>query len=81
MATQSDDFKWFVDNHDNLFKKYPNKSLVIKDKNVVCSGNSFEEALQMALKAGLEVGTFIIQNCSKGEECYIQNFSSRVVFA
>ena len=74
MATQSDDFKWFVDNHDNLFKKYPNK-------NVVCSGNSFEEALQMALKAGLEVGTFIIQNCSKGEECYIQNFSSRVVFA
>lgn len=81
MATQSEDFKWFVKNHDKLYSLYPDKHIVIQDKEVVGSGESFEKALANALSKGLQLGTFIIQECTKGEESYTQSFSSRVVFA
>lgn len=81
MNTQSEDFKWFVENHNSLYVKYPNKHIVIFDKNVVGHGDSFEEALAVAIDKKLKLGTFIIQECTKGEEGYTQRFSSRVVFA
>ena len=79
--TQSDDFKWFIDNHDRLYNLYPDKNLVIQDKTIVCVGNTFEEALNNALSKGLELGAFIVQECTEGEKGYTQRFSSRVVFA
>ncbi len=81
MATQSEDFKWFVKNHDKLYAQYPDMNIVIQDKKVVCTGKSFEEALKNAIAKGLELGSFIIQESAKGEESYTQSFSSRVVFA
>lgn len=81
MASQSDDFKWFVNNHEDLYHKYPGKHIVIQNSIVVGMGDSFEEALADALSKGLEIGSFIIQECSEGEESYTQSFSSRVVFA
>lgn len=81
MATQSEDFKWFVENLKTLYDKYPDKYLVIQDEEVVGDGNTFEEALNNALSKGCELGTFIIQQCGKDQSCYTQSFSSRVVFA
>lgn len=81
MAIQSDDFKWFVKNYKSLFSQYPNMHIVIKAQKVVCTGKTFEEALNEAISKGLELGSFIIQECTKGEESYTQSFSSRVVFA
>ena len=78
---QSDDFKFFRENHDVLLKEYFNKYIVIKDRNVLFCGDSFKDALSKALDGGLELGTFIIQLCSEGESGYTQPFHSRVIFA
>lgn len=81
MDAKSMDFKWFVKNHDKLYRQYPHKHIVIKEKNVVYAGDTFEDALTNAVAMGLKPGEFIIQECSEGEESYTQTFSSRVIFA
>lgn len=81
MIMQSDDFKFFIKNHDILLKKYLNKYIVIKDSNVLFCGDSFKDALSKALDGGLELGTFIIQLCSEEESGYTQTFHPRVIFA
>ena len=81
MKSQSDNFHFFLENHDRLFSEYPDKMLVIQDNKVVFAEDTFDEALEKALKAGLVPGTFLIQECTEGEESYTQSFSSRVVFA
>lgn len=80
MATQSEDFKWFVENLKNLYNKYPDKYLVIQDKKILGDGSTFEEALRGAMSKKLDLGSFIIQKCGQGEDCYTQSFSSRVIF-
>ena len=80
MIMQSDDFKFFRENHDVLLKEYFNKYIVIKDRNVLFCGDSFKDALSKALNGGLELGTFIIQLCSEGESVYTQTFHPRVIF-
>lgn len=81
MKMLEDEFKFFRDNHDALFSKYPNRHIVIKDKKVLFDDDSFGGALKKAIQGGLEVGTFIIQLCSAGEDGYTQTFHSRVIFA
>ena len=81
MDSQSKDFKFFLDNHKDLYDKYPNKVLVIKEEEVLFAEDTFENALETAISQGLIPGTFIIQECTEGEESYTQSFSSRVVFA
>jgi carbamoylphosphate synthase large subunit len=75
------EFNYFKVHHDELFAEYPNKYVVIKDGKVMFAGDTFEAALQQAVQSGLEVGTFLIQLCSEGEEGYTQTFHSRVVFS
>jgi len=75
-----DEFTFFKANHDSLFEKYPNKYIVIKDKAIQNSSNTFEEALDFA-SSKFELGTFLIQFCSAGNEGYTQTFHSRVIFA
>lgn len=75
------EFEFFTENHDELFAKYPNKFVVLKDKAVVLTGDSFEEVYAKALDSGLVLGTFLIQECTEGDSAYTQTFLSRVVFA
>ncbi len=76
MDALSKEFKYFLKHHDALFSQYPNKHIVIKDKRVLFDDDSFEGALNKAIGAGLEVGTFIVQLCTAGEEGYTQTFYS-----
>lgn len=69
-----DDFDWFINNHDLLLEKYPNSFLVIKEKEVRASSNSFDDALCKANELGFEQGTFIIQECTEGNAAYTRNF-------
>lgn len=78
---QSDDFKWFVDNHDTLVNLYKDKFVVIKDKVVVASSNTLEEGIGKALDLGLELGSFIVQLCTEGDSAYTQKFYSRAIFS
>ena len=70
-----------MNNHDEIFRKFPNKFVVIRNEEVIDSGDSFDEAFSGAINAGLTIGNFLIQECTEGDSAYTQFFSSRVVFA
>ncbi len=74
------EFEYFKANNETLFASYPNKYLVIKDLKVQYAGESFEDALSYATQH-FEMGSFLVQQCTKGAEGYTQTFHSRVVFA
>lgn len=81
MDTQSKDFRFFVDHHDEIFKEYPNSFVVIQKEKVLFSSPSLDEAVKEAMDRKLTLGTFIIQECTEGKSAYTQTFHSRVVFA
>lgn len=70
----NEEFDWFINNHREIFEKYPNTFLVIKDKEIKFAADTFDEALMMATCSGLKLGTFIIQECSEGNDSYTQDF-------
>lgn len=64
------EFQYFLDHQDELVKKYKGKFLVIKGQKVVGNHDTFEDAYFNTQKQGHELGTFLIQECLPGEECY-----------
>lgn len=75
------EFEYFKSHHDELYRQYPNKYLVIKKDKVIFTADTFEEALNLAVSGGHKVGEFLVQLCSEGDEAYTQTFHSRVIFA
>ena len=65
------------------FKRHQSGTLyfVIKDETVLYAEDSFGLALEKATSNGLEVGTFLIQECTEGDGAYTQTYHSRVIFA
>jgi len=74
------EFKYYLDNQNELLKKYNNRVLVIIDNRVVGDYENFEQAYFQSIKK-YEPGTFLIQECTEGEEAYTQTFHSRAIFA
>ncbi len=74
------EFEFFKEHHKELYNKYPDRFLVIKDLEVKYDASTFEKALEFAVKK-YELGTFLVQQCTKGEEGFTQTFHSRVIFA
>ena len=75
------DFKFFLDKHDEILAQYPNMFVVIQDGAVVFAENTFEAAYEKVVKSGMEFGTFIIQECTAGDSAYTQFFSNQIAFA
>lgn len=74
------DFRFFTENHDSIFATYPNKYVVIREETVILAADTFENALTEAQSRGLNVGEFIIQQCTEGDSAYTQMFHSRAIF-
>ncbi|MEQ8336582.1 MAG: hypothetical protein RIA62_04520 [Cyclobacteriaceae bacterium] len=74
------EFQYYLDNQEELVKKYSGKFLVIKDNSVIGVFDS-EEAAFFETEKSHEPGTFLIQLCEPGEGSYTQSFHSRVSFA
>jgi len=55
-------YKWFTENIEDLYKKYGQKFLVIKDKTIIGDYETFQEAFRETMKIE-KIGTFIIQEC------------------
>ena len=72
------DFQYFLDNQEELVKQYGGKFIVLKEQQVLGVYNSEEEAFTETQKQH-ELGSFLIQECKKGEDVYTQTFSSRVL--
>ncbi len=77
---QKDDFKYFIDHHDELVNLYKDKYVVIKDKEVHATAETLEQGIDKALDLGFDLGTFIVQLCTEGDSAYTQRFYSRAIF-
>lgn len=73
------EFKYYLDNQDDLVKKYNHRFIVIVNDNVVGDYATMDEAFADA-SAKYEMGTFLIQECTEGNSAYTQTFHSRVIF-
>lgn len=80
MANLNQDYKFFLDNKDELVKRYSNKYLVISNKEVKGVYDREQKAYSIGVtKFGL--GNFIIQYCSDNTDELLQTYQSRVYFA
>lgn len=74
-------FRYFTENHDEIFSRYPNKFVVLCDESVILAKDTFVEAYEGAIAAGHQPGTFLVQECTEGDSAYTQFFSSNIAFA
>ena len=74
------EFKYFIDHQNELVKKYNNRFLVIVGEEVVGDYDDFEQALFQSVKI-YEPGTFLVQECTEGEDAYTQTFHTRAIFS
>ena len=72
--------KFYLDNQASILAKYGGKFVVIVGNEVVGAFDSMADAYFDSIKK-YEPGTFLIQECTEGEEAYTQSFTSRVIFA
>lgn len=79
MTLLKEEFKWYIEHQNELVKKYDGKFLVIKDKSIVGVYDREDVAL-FESEQKYELGTFLIQKCTRGNEAYTQSFNSRVIF-
>lgn len=73
-------FNYYLTNQSELVKQYNGKHIVLVNNQVVGAFDTMEEAYNYA-ETNYELGTFLIQLCTPGDEAYTQTFHSRVVFA
>ena len=81
MDNQDKDFKWFKAHYEELVEKYDHRFVVIQNQEVVLSSDTFENALFDAMQKGLELGSFIVQEVSGGQQTYVQTFITNAIFA
>ncbi|MDR1882543.1 MAG: hypothetical protein LBR26_07145 [Prevotella sp.] len=74
------EFKYYLENQNELLKKYNNRFIVIVGGEVVGDYGSYEQAVFESNKK-YELGSFLVQECTRGEDAYTQMFHSRVIFA
>lgn len=72
------EFKYYLDNQNELVKKHDGKFIVIKNQTVIGAYNTEMDAYNETLKEH-KLGTFLIQHCMPGEESHTATFHSRVV--
>jgi len=72
------EFEYYLANQADLLSKYEGKFVVIKDEQVIGVFDTQFEAYEQVQKAH-PLGTFLIQQVSKGDESYTQTFHSRVM--
>jgi hypothetical protein len=73
------EFQYYLDNQKQLVKDYNGKYLVIIGNEVVGVYDDKISAYELS-KEKYELGTFLIQLCTPGNNAYTQTFNSRVIF-
>ena len=67
------EFKYYLDNQDEIVKEYNGKVVVIKDDCVTDAYDNKEQAYFESVKK-YKLGTFLIMRCSPGNEAYTADF-------
>lgn len=74
------EFKYYLDNQQQLLKDYLNKFIIIRDQSVVNSFDTKQQAYDYATE-NYDLGTFLIQQCLPGDLGHTQTFHSQVAFS
>lgn len=74
------EFDYFLKHKASLVKKYRAKFVVLKNCEVIGAYDSEMEAISETTKEH-KLGSFLVQQCTPGEEGYTQTFHSRVCFS
>lgn len=72
-------YKYYLNHHAEIVEKYLNKFIVIKEQKIVDSYDTFEEAVSKSSEK-YELGTYLIQKCTKTIDEDTQIFHSRVIY-
>ncbi len=80
MNKLADEFQYFLDHQDELVPLYNGKYIVIKDGVVLGAYDDELEAVTETAKVH-PLGTFLVQKCEPGSDCYTVTFHSRVSLA
>ena len=72
---QDEDFRWFLANYNELYKKHGYSFLVIKNKMVLGVYKSFKEAVESTSPTE-ELGSFIVQECNGDDSAYTVQIAS-----
>ena len=77
---QDQDYEYFLQNMEELYKRYGRKFLAIKNQRILGVYDDFDDALDSTLKQE-EVGTFLIQECFQNKEECVHYFQSNVTLS
>lgn len=66
---RNNDFNWFLDNYEDLFKEYGKKEIAIKNKSVIGVFDDTTSALK-ELNKSYKIGEYILQTCNGNESGY-----------
>jgi len=73
------EFQYYLNNQNELVKKYRNQFIIIRGEQVVDAFDSEDEAyFKSEAKYGL--GNFFLIKCEPGDDYYTQTYDSRVTF-
>jgi len=72
-----DEFRYYLENQNDIVESYNGKVVVIKDDKVVDAYDSKEQAYFESIKK-YKLGTFLIMRCSPGNEAYTINFPYQI---
>jgi hypothetical protein len=72
------EFKYYLDNQDELVKNYNDKFIVIKDEKIIGVYDSHSDAYNTTLLTE-KLGAFLIQHCLSGDQGYTQTFHTQVI--
>lgn len=72
---QETDYEWFLENYNELYAKYGDVYLAIKEKTILGVYPSFAEGVLSTMKKE-PLGSFIVQRCGIDESAYTNYISS-----
>ena len=74
-----EEFEFYQAHQDELVSQYDGKVIVLKDHTVIGVYDS-EMAAVTETRRQHDLGTFLVQRVSEGDEAYTRTFRSRVAF-
>ena len=73
------EFEYYLSHQQEMVEKYDGKVIVIKNNEVLGVYDSELSAVTMTQERH-QLGTFLVQRVSAGDEAYTATFNSRVAF-
>lgn len=74
------EFDYYLEHQNEIVRQYNGKYVVIKNCEIVGAFDDELEAIETT-QIEHELGTFLVQYVSPGEDAYTQRFHSRVSFS